>query len=175
LANPEKVKIVAELKDRIADSEIVILTRYIGINVEQVTELRKRLREQGVVFKVYKNTLAKLALDELGLSDAVTYLEGPTAWAFSDDPVTPAKILKEFAKGAKMVGMNGGIFNGKVVSEEELDALAVLPPRDVLLALVVWTVAAPLRNLVGTLNALPRNLVSVLDEIRKQKEQQEAA
>lgn len=175
LLKPEKVEVIAELKDRIERHEIAIMTRFVGINVERVTELRRKLREQDVQFKVYKNTLAKRALDELGLSDAVAFLEGPTAWAFSDDPVAPAKTLKEFARQVDALGMNGGILGGKVISVEELEALAGLPPQDVLLAQVVGTIAAPLRDLVRTLNALPRNLVSVLDQIRKQKEQQEAA
>jgi len=175
LPTPEKERVIAEIKERIERSEIVVITRYIGINVAQVTELRKKLRSQGVLFKVYKNTLAKRALDDLGLSAASSFVEGPTVWAFSNDPAAVTKTLKEFAGTVEFVGMNGGVLGGQVVSSAELTALADLPPRDVLLAQVVGTVAAPLRNLVGTLNALPRNLVSVLDQIRKQKEEKEAA
>jgi large subunit ribosomal protein L10 len=175
LLRPEKIDVVAEIKDRIAHHEISILARYIGITVEQVTLLRKKLREQGIVLKVYKNTLAKRALDELGLSEAVRFIEGPTAWAFSKDPVAPAKVLKDFAKDVEAVGMSGGILSGRIVTKEQLHALAGLPPREVLLAQVAGTIAAPLRNLLGALNAVPRNLVNVLDQIRKQKEEQQAA
>ncbi len=167
----EKIDAVAEIKERIEQSEVAILTKYVGINVENVTELRKRLREQNVSLKVYKNTLAKIALDELGLSAVAPMMEGPTAWAFSDDPVAPAKALKAFAKEAPVVAMSGGILQGKVVTAQELTALADLPPREALLAQVVGTIAAPLRNCVGVLNALPRNLVNVLDQVRKQKEE----
>ena len=120
MLRPEKIDVVAEIKDRIAHHEISILARYIGITVEQVTLLRKKLREQGIVLKVYKNTLAKRALDELGLSEAVRFIEGPTAWAFSKDPVAPAKVLKDFAKDVEAVGMSGGILSGRIVTKEQL-------------------------------------------------------
>jgi len=175
LPKPEKIEVVGELKERIQGSTVAIATQYKGINVEQATDLRRKLRAESVVLKVYKNTLVKRALDELELGEAAAFLDGPTAWAFCEDPVTPARVLKEFAKGVKAIVLNGGILEGKVVSQAQIQALAALPPRDVLLAQVVGTVAAPLRNLVGTLQAVPRNFVSVLDEIRKKKEQEEGA
>lgn len=171
MAKAEKIEAVAEIKERIQGSQIAILTKYIGMNAGQATELRAKLREGDVRFKVFKNTLAKRALDELDLSDASKFLDGPIAWAFSDDPVAPAKLLAEFGKEVPVVQMNGGILEGKIVSLEQLKALAELPPQEVLLAQVVGTIAAPLRNLVGVLNALPRNLVNVLDQVRKQKEE----
>ena len=171
LRKSEKVESVAEIKDRIQNSQIAVLTQYIGINVEQVTELRRSLREANVAFKVFKNTLSKRALDEVNLPEIAQFLDGPTAWAFSDDPVAPTKVLKEFGKEVPFVWMRGGILEGKVVTREQLEALAQLPSREVLLAQVVGTIAAPLRTLVGVLNAMPRNLVNVLDQIRKQKEE----
>lgn len=174
LPTPDKINDVAELKEKIAASEVAIMTRYVGINVAQVTNLRKRLREAEVDYKVYKNTLATRALNELGLGEAAQFMEGPTAWAFSKDPVTPAKILREFAATSKFVAMEGGVLAGRVVTKEQLDSLATLPSRDQLLAQVVGTIAMPLRNLLGVLNAVPRDLVSVLDEIRKKKEAEAA-
>ncbi len=170
----DKVQAVAEIKERIQDSDIAIMTQYVGINVAQATEMRKKLREAGVTFKVYKNNLARRALRELELEDAAEYMEGPTAWAFSEDPVLPAKILKEIGGSVKFVSMKGGILSGKQVSAEELKALADLPSREQLLAQVAGTVAAPLRNLLSVLNATPRNLVNVLDQVRKQKEEEGA-
>ena len=175
MPNEQKVAVIAEIKDKLEKSSIAIITQYIGINVENVTELRRKLREENVDFKVYKNTLARRALDELDLSDVADLMEGPTAWAFCEDPVTPAKVLKDFAKEVKFVSMCGGVLDGKLVTVDELNVLASLPSRDALLAQVVGTIAAPLRNLVGTLNAVPRNFVSVLDQIRKQKEEEDAA
>ena len=90
------------------------------------------------------NTLARRALNELNIEGAAEYMSGPTAWAFSNDPVAPAKILKDFAKKSPKVVMVGGVLNGKAVSGEQLKALASLPSRDQLLAQVVGTIAAPL-------------------------------
>jgi large subunit ribosomal protein L10 len=175
LPTAEKEAIVDELKQSIEKSAVVVLTQYVGINADQVTDLRRKLREQNVEYKVFKNTLAKRALDDLGFSECVAHMEGPTAWAFCEDPVAPAKILKNFGKEVKFVQMTGGILDGKVISTAELDVLANLPSREQLLAQVVGTIAAPLRNLVGVLSATPRNLVNVLDQIKKQKEEGAAA
>ncbi len=175
MAKPEKIASVAEIKERIANSEIAIASTYVGINVADVTELRRQLRAAGVEYKVYKNTLARRALRELDIESAADYMEGPTAWAFSSDPVAPAKILKDFAKKSKKVDMLGGVLGGKPVTADQLKALASLPSREQLLAQVVGTIAAPLSGLVGTLNALPRNLVNVVDQIQKKKAAEEAA
>lgn len=174
MARPEKESAVAELKGNIQASELAVATKYVGVTVAQVTDLRRKLRDQGVTYKVYKNTLAKRALDELGLGEASAFMEGPTAWAFCKDPVAAPKVLKDFAKDVNVVAMNGGILSGKIVNAAQLDALASLPPREILLGQVVGTIAAPMRNLVGALSALPRNLVSVLDQVRQQKEGQAA-
>lgn len=171
----EKIASVAEFKARLEDSQIAIATQYVGINVENVTQLRKKLREAGCEYKVYKNNLARLALRELNLEDAAQYMDGPTAWAFSKDPVAPAKVLKEFADTSKFVTVRGGVLSGKVVTDAQVKSLADLPSREVLLGQVVGTIAAPLQNLLGVLNAVPRNLVNVLDQVRKQKEEGGAA
>ncbi len=171
MAKPEKIAAVAELKERIENSDIAIMSKYVGISVLNVTELRSKLREAGVEMKVYKNTLARLALRELQLEEAADFMEGPTAWVFGNDPVAPAKILKEFGQEVSFVQMEGGVLEGKVLNAEQMEALASLPSREQLLAQVVGTIAAPLRNTVGVLNALPRNLVNVLDQVRKQKEE----
>ena len=175
MAKPEKVESVAEIKARLEKCQIAIATTYAGITVADVTELRRRLRGAGVEYKVYKNTLARRALKELDLEGAADCMTGPTAWAFCADPVAPAKILKEFGRKSKMVTMVGGVLEGKVITADQLTALATLPSREQLLAQVVGTIAAPLRNLVGTLNAVPRNLVSVIDQIQKKKAEGEAA
>ena len=175
MLKPEKIQAVAELKDRLQSHTVAIATQYKGVTVEQVTDLRRKLRAAGVEFKVYKNTLVKRALDELGITGGAGLLEGPTAWAFSKDPVAPAKIIRDFAKEVKVVAMNGGILEGRAISKAQVESLATLPPKEVLLAQVIGTIAAPLRNLLGVLNGVPRNLVSVLDQIRRQKEEAAAA
>lgn len=175
MPKPEKIETVAELVEKMRSHSVAIATQYQGITVEQVTELRRKLRAEDIDFKVYKNTLVKRALDEMGIPEAASCMVGPTAWAFSKDPVSPAKILREFAKEVKAVVMNGGVLEGRAVSKAQVEALASLPSREVLLAQVVGTIAAPLRNFVGVVNALPRDLVNVLDQIRRQKEEAPAA
>ena len=171
MPTPEKAATIEEFKQHVEKSQIVVATQYVGINAEQATTLRKKLREGNVQFKVYKNTLVKRALDELGYSEAASFMEGPTAWAFCEDVVAPAKLLKEYAKEAPCVAMMGGILEGSLVDQAQLDALASMPPREALLAQVVGTMAAPLRNFVSVLSAPTRNLVNVLDQIKKQKEE----
>ena len=107
MARPEKEAAIEELKENISSHSIAILTKYQGINVADVTELRKQLREEKVTFKVYQNNLARRALDELDLSEVSSYLDGPTVWAFSEDPVAPAKILKDFGKDVQFIQMQG--------------------------------------------------------------------
>lgn len=167
----EKIDAIAEFKARLEESQVAIATKYIGITALQSTELRRRLRKEGIQFKVYKNTLVRRALDELRISDASKWLDGPIGWAFSKDPVAPAKLLKEFNKEVPKVEMNGGILEGRSINRAQLDALASLPPREALLGQVVGTIAMPLRNLVGVLSAPTRNFVNVVDQIRKQREE----
>ena len=175
MARPEKEAAVAELKESIQNSSVAIMTRYQGITVAEVTTLRATLRAENIKFKVFKNTLAQRALDELQLSDAVAFMDGPTVWAFSDDPTAPARILKKFAKDVAALQVRGGILEGKAVNAAMIDMLADLPTRDQLIAQVVGVMAAPLRNFLGTIQAVPRNFVGVVDAIKKQKEEGAAA
>ncbi len=175
LPTQEKEQAIQEFKDRLQQSKVAIATRFIGINALQSTVLRKKLRDENVLLKVYKNTLVKRALDELGLSGAVKYLEGPTAWAFCADPVAPAKVLKEYNKEVEKVSMAGGVLEGVVISKEQLDALASLPSREALLGQLVGVISMPLRNFVSVINAPNRDFVNVLDQIRKKKEETQAA
>lgn len=175
MPKPKKIETVEEFKARVRGHVLSVAAQYQGITVEQVTDLRRKLRAEDIEFKVYKNTLAKRALDELGLSGAAAFITGPTAWAFSNDAVAPARVFKAYSREVKALVMNGGVFEGRVVSRKQVESLATLPPREVLISQVLGTILAPLRNLVGVVNALPRNLVTVLDQIRKQKEEAAAA
>lgn len=171
MARPEKEAAIRELKSYIENSSIAIMAQYQGITVAEVTDLRTKLRTENVIFKVFKNNLAKRALDELDLSVASDFMSGPTVWAFCEDPVTPARILKEFSKQVQVLSMQGGILDGVPVDAEMLNSLADLPSREQLLAQVVGTIAMPLRNLVGVLSAVPRNMVNVVEAIRKKQEE----
>ncbi len=170
MARPEKEEAVAEMVARLKDCSIAIASQYQGITVEQVTQLRSKMRAQKIHFKVYKNTLATRALRELNLEEAAKYMDGPTIWAFSKDAAAPAKILKEFSKDVDKVKINGGILDGKPVDAKMLEAIADLPSREQLLGQLVGVLAAPLQNFVGVMSAVPRNFVGVIDAIKRQKE-----
>lgn len=175
MARPEKEASIAELKNDIQNSSVAIMTKYQGITVAEVTSLRASLRAEKVKFKVFKNSLAKRALAELELSDAAAFMEGPTAWAFCEDPVAPARILKKYTKDIAVLQVRGGILDGKPVDAAMLDALADLPSRDQLLGQLVGTLAAPLRGFLGTLQAVPRDFVGVLAALKKKQEEGAAA
>ncbi len=175
MARPEKEAAVEEMKQRLQECSIAIASQYQGITVEEVTQLRSKMRAEGVKFKVYKNTLATRALKELNLEAATQFMDGPTIWAFSKDAAAPARILKEFGKAVDKVKMQGGILDGKSVDAKMLEALADLPSRHVLLGQLVGVLAAPLQNFVGVMSAVPRNLLGVLEAVKAKKEEGAAA
>jgi len=166
----EKQKIVAEIQQNLESSMLVIFTDYRGLNVEEVTELRNKLRIPGVEFKVLKNTMLRFALKQSGNEDAANQIIGPNAVLFSkDDPVTPAKILFDFAKTHKNLEIKSGVLEGQFMPADKIKNLSELPPREVLLAQVVGTMQAPISAFVRVLNANLTGLVRALDQIREQK------
>jgi large subunit ribosomal protein L10 len=171
LANKElKQQIVSDIKTRLENSSATVLTDYRGLNVAQVTELRKRMREAGIEYKVLKNTMIRFAAHELGLEDLDPFLEGPTAVAFSTDPVAPAKILYDFAKSNKALEVKAGVLEGKVIQAAQVKDLADLPSREELLAKVVGGMQTPLYGMASVLSGTLRSFVYALDAVRKQKE-----
>ena len=168
----KKTGIVQDIKKRLEKSQVVILTDYRGLNVAAITELRRQLREEGIEFKVVKNTLTKIAAHELGYDALKEQLEGPTAVAFSyQDPVAAAKILTKFAKGNDKLEIKGGMLEGNFLDLAAIRELADLPSREVLLGRVLGAFQSPLTAFAGVLQGNIRNLVYVLDSIREQKEQ----
>ncbi|NLO96503.1 MAG: 50S ribosomal protein L10 [Peptococcaceae bacterium] len=168
----EKQKIVEEIKQKFQNSNGVILADYRGLTVSQVTSLRKELREAGVEYKVLKNTMVRRAAAEIGLQGLDQFLEGPTAIAFSADPVTPAKILSEYSKNNKDLKIKAGVVEGKIIDPERVKDLANLPSREVLLSQVLAGLQAPLQGLVNVLQGPIRKLGYALEEVRKLKEAQ---
>jgi large subunit ribosomal protein L10 len=151
----EKKKIVAEIADKLSKSQSTIITDYRGLTVKQMNELRKKLREAGVEFKVLKNTLTQRAAEQVGISEINEYLNGPTAIAFGyDDVVAPAKIIHQFAKENKELEIKAGIVEGKVVSVDEIKALAELPSREGLLSMLLSVLQAPIRNFALAVKAV---------------------
>lgn len=167
-----KKEAVNKISDRLQRSVAAVLTNYRGLNVAEATQLRKKLRDAGVEYKVLKNTLTRFACEKLGLDALKQDLVGPTAIAFSyEDPVAPAKILSEFAKEHKKLILKSGIVEGRIVDKSTLMELAALPARDVLLTQVVSGFQAPLTGFVNVLNGNLQNFARVLDAIREQKEE----
>lgn len=142
-----KKEVVTEIAEKLRASKSTIIVDYRGLNVAEVTELRKQLREAGIEFKVYKNTLTRRAVAEVGLEGLDEVLTGPNAIAFSnEDVVAPAKILNEFAKKNEALEIKAGIIEGDVASVEDVKALANLPSREGLLSMLLSVLQAPIRN-----------------------------
>ena len=182
MAVTEKKKaIVAELKDKLTSAKGAVLVSYKGLTVAQDTELRSELRKAGVNYHVVKNTMTRIAATEAGMEDLVSHLEGTTALAVSaEDAVAPAKVISEFMKKNNLedqgiLTIKAGIVEGQVVTADEVKAIASLPSREVLLGKLLGSIQAPLSNTVGVMGAMVRSIVTVLDAIRKQKEEQASA
>jgi large subunit ribosomal protein L10 len=155
---PAKVAVVDEVRQRLTSSDAAILTEYRGINVAEMARLRRSLREAGGNYKIYKNTLARFAVRELGLEELEAMLLGPTAIAFVDgDAAAVAKALRDFSRTNPALVIKGGVLGTTVLSAADAGALAELPSRDQLLAQLAGAMAAPLQQLAGLLAAVPRN------------------
>ena len=146
---------VSEIKEKMEKAQGIIFAKYQGLTVEEDTELRKALREAGVEYKVYKNTLTTLAAKELGFDGIVDALEGPLSVAFGyEDPTVPAKVLNDFAKNHKKLELVAGIVQGEIFDEAKVKQLATIPSREVLIAKLLGSFKAPLSNLAYLLNAI---------------------
>ena len=167
----DKKNIVAELHDKFQRSKVIIATDYKGLNVTALNDLRRRLREAGVEYKVVKNTLLTRASEETDAALLKESFKGPSAIALSyDDPVAPAKVLKKFNDEYKRPEMKAGVLNGKFLDLAGIKALADLPAREVLLAQVLSAMIAVPTSFVRVLNAVPVSLLNVLQAIKEQKE-----
>jgi large subunit ribosomal protein L10 len=165
----EKARIIQEIAEKLRGNSAVLVD-YQGMNVAQSTQLRARSREAGVEFVVAKNTLTRMAADEAGVEDLSQYLVGPTALAFSEDPVASAKLMAEFAEQVESFALKGGLLEGsRVLDEGEVAALSRLPGREQLLAQVVGGISSPLTGLVTVLNNTVQGLVVALNQIAEQK------
>src|SRR5688572_15504749 len=162
---PEKVAVVDEVKERLDSTSATLLTEYRGLDVTAISDLRRALRAAGGEYKIYKNTLVRFAARDLGL-ELEELLVGPTALAFitekpdgtPGDAVDVAKALRDFAKTNPALVVKGGVLGTKPLSADEARALAEVEPREVLLAKLAGAMAAPMVQLAGLFEALPRNL-----------------
>jgi len=166
----EKKQVVAELTERLKKAQTGVLVDYKGITVAEDTTLRRSLREKGVDYSVVKNTLTKLALKEAGITGLDDVLNGTTALATSEtDLVAPAKVLVEYAEKNDKFTIKAGFVEGKVVSIDEIKALAKLPSKEVLIAKVLAGFNAPITGFVNVLNGNIRGLVVALNAIAEKK------
>ena len=155
---PQKVAVVDEVRERLSSANGALLTEYRGLGVGELARLRRSLRDAGGEYKIYKNTLVRFAVRDLGL-DIEALLVGPTAIAFVEtDAAGVAKALRDFARTNPGLVIKGGLLGAKVLTATDASALADLPSRDQLLAQLAGTIAAPLQTFAGLLQALPRNL-----------------
>ncbi|HYE81883.1 MAG TPA: 50S ribosomal protein L10 [Clostridia bacterium] len=151
-----KEAVVSEVKEKLQNSSSVVLVDYKGINVEDVTELRKRFRDAGVDYKVYKNTLFKRAASEAGIEALHEHLQGTVAVAFGTDAVAPAKTLNQFIKDKPKttIAVKAGYVEGKIMNANDIKALGDLPSREVLIAMVLGGLQGSIRNLAYMLNTI---------------------
>ncbi len=152
---------VLEIKEKMEKAQGIVFAKYQGLTVEEDTELRKKLREAGVEYKVYKNTLTTLAAKELGLDGIESHLEGPVSVAFGyEDATAPARILNDFAKTHKKLELKAGIVEGDIYDAAGVAKLATIPSREVLIAQLLGSFKAPLSNLAYVLNAIAEKQAS---------------
>lgn len=172
MENPraEKVAVVDEVRQRLGDASAAVVTEYRGLTVAELAELRRSLAAAGGDYKVYKNTLVRLAIAGSEHEPLHDLLTGPTAIAFVREDVSAvAKALREFARAQPHLVVKGGLMDGAALSPAQLTALADLPSRDVLLARFAGALSAPLSQLAGLLQALPRNLAYGLSALVDQR------
>jgi large subunit ribosomal protein L10 len=158
MARPEKTAAVDEIRTKLAESDAAVLTEYRGLTVTDLAELRGALRPAGTEYKVFKNTLARRAVEAAGLTELLPMLVGPTAIAFiRGDAVVAAKALRDFGRGNPSLVIKGGLLGPRVLSPSEIETLADVEPREVLLARLAGGFQAPLVKAAGLFQAFTRN------------------
>lgn len=173
----DKVTAVAELKESFSNAKAAFFADYKGLTVEQVNDLRRRLRVHNVKVKVVKNNLARLAVREAKLGTAHEQLldtvAGPTMVAFSyGDPAAAAKVIQKFAEENEIFNLKESLLSAQRLTPAQVEQLSKLPSKEVLIAKMLGSLNAPVTNFVGVLAAVPRSLVQVLAAVADKKKQQ---
>ena len=148
-----KKNYVEEMKKNFTSNDSVMIAQYQGLNVTELDELRKELRNKGILFKITKNRITKIAIKETQVKDLEKYFTGPTAAAISSDPITTAKILTKFAKSHEKLKIVAGFMDGKVLDQKEVAIIATLPSLEEARAKIVGILASPAQKLVSILLA----------------------
>jgi len=163
-----KKNYIKEMKQNFTSNESVMIAQYQGLNVTELDELRKELREKGILFKITKNRITKLAIKETPVKDLEKYFTGPTAAAISSDPITTAKILTKFAKSHDKLKIVAGFMDGKVLDQKEVAIIATLPSLEEARAKIVGILATPAQKLVSILLA-PGSKIAILTRAKSLK------
>ena len=167
----EKKEVVASFKELFSKSTFTIATDYRGFTVTEITDLRKRLRKNNADYKIAKNTLIKLAAKETNLAELEQFLEGPTAVLFSyGDPTACAKIFVEFIKEIEKGQIKGGVFEGKLISKDEIKIFASLPSKEILLGQIAGLLTANTASIVGIFESLIRDIALLTEEVAKKRD-----
>ena len=168
----EKEQLINELADRLSKSTIVIATDFRGIPANEMVKLRRQLTDLNIEYRVAKNTLTRFAAEKAGKTQIEALLSGPLAIAFGfDDVVKPAKVLRDHIRATgSMLKIKGGLLNDRLLTAEEINALASLPPKDTLIAQFVGQLKAPIQGLHNVLSAPLRGVVNVLQARIRQVE-----
>ena len=164
----EKEALVSELQTKMKGAKALYYTDFTGLNVKQMTDLRRRFRKGGVEYVVIKNSLALRAVNQSGLVG--TKLKGPTGIVISRDPVTAAKVLTDFAKEFEKPGVKGGLLDGKAIDKAQIAKLATMPSREQLLANLGAALQSPLAGFAGALNGVLSTFAGALEALRAQRE-----
>jgi large subunit ribosomal protein L10 len=167
----EKSEMISEIKELLESSTAVYLTDYSGINVEDISDLRNQFRNEGVRYKVFKNTLVKRALQESGKYEKIAdHLTGMTGFAFaSSNPIAPAKIINKYFGDKEKMSLKACYIEGEYFDGSQLKALATLPSKNELIASILGSLDSPVAGIVGAINAVMRDLVSVVDQISQKQ------
>ncbi|NLY63296.1 MAG: 50S ribosomal protein L10 [Erysipelothrix sp.] len=153
-----KQGVVSEIAEQIKESASTVVVEYRGLSVADLTEIRAALREEDVEFKVYKNTMVRLAAKEAGHEELVEHLVGPNGFAFGPDAVAPARILAEFGKKHKKLQFKAGVVSGNVLDVEGLTKLSKLPNKDGMLSMLVGMLQSPIRDVAMVFKAVGESM-----------------
>jgi large subunit ribosomal protein L10 len=169
----QKKEVVSELAEKLERANIAITTSYRGLTVSQMTELRRKLRQEEIEYRVLKNNLARFAAEQAGREGLTSVIEGPTAVALGyGDVVKPAKTLLDYIRSSKVeLGILGGLMGNRVLSAAEVTALAALPPKEVLIAKLLSGMQGSIYGLVNVLNANIAGFLNLLAARKKQLEE----
>ena len=172
MAREDKEKTIEELAEMLKRAKGLVLSDFTGLNVAEMTELRRRCRENQIEYLVVKNTLARFAASKADMDDLIPYLKGPNGFTFGfDDPLVPARVIHTFAQESDKLAIKAGVFGGGMIEADDVKRIAQLPGREVLLSQVLAQMNAPITGFAGALKAMLTRLAYVLSQVQDVKGQ----